>query len=126
MVGKGRKQFRTTNCAGHEIKLSIRTMVAHPKKPVSIEQQARQFDETRDRHRKLWDGINQFVSRHGGHVVSPPYTKRLLIQVPQFSEIPDRLYDLGFVDLAAAGTSTRVTPQGLEPVICFSFSIPVK
>jgi hypothetical protein len=44
--------------------------------------------------------------------------------VPQFSELPDKLFDLGY-ELTPAGTSTRIVGGAFVPVVAYYFVIPM-
>jgi hypothetical protein len=91
-------------------------------KKLSIDEQVKHFDAIRDRREKLRAALSAYVHRNGGWVTSSVIEPRLRIECPQFSELPDRLHDLGY-NLQPAGTNTRATAQGLVPVVCYSFTI---
>jgi hypothetical protein len=73
----------------------------------------------------LWQALNQFISRNGGYLISPPHIKRLLIEVPQYSELPDKLLDLGYQLAPAGANTTRIIGGRFVPVTCYSFTIPL-
>jgi len=76
----------------------------------------------------MWSDLcipSHYISRNGGYLISPPHAKRLLVEVPQYSELPEKLFDLGY-DLRLTGTNTRVTAQGFVPVVCYSSTIPLE
>jgi hypothetical protein len=68
-----------------------------------------------DKYKAIWSALNLFIARNGGYLISPPHAKRLLIEVPQYSELPDKLADLGY-DLQPTGSNTRIEGGQFVPV----------
>jgi hypothetical protein len=86
-------------------------------------EQKRKLDIAAAENRKLlFQALSEFISRRGGYLVSPVHAKRLCVEVPQFSTLPDELIDLGY-DLKLGPTNTRVTAQGLTPFLSYFFAI---
>ncbi len=72
------------------------------------------------KRRELWPAIN-----HGGWLVSAPAERDLRVEVPHGSELPDRLFDLGY-DPRPAGTNTRISGGLFVPVCVYTFQIPLR
>ncbi len=89
----------------------------------NFEQQNKLRAAAEENRRNLWHGLNHFISRNGGFLISPPYSKQLLIEVPQFCDLPDKLADLGYT-LHPAHTGTRIIGGVFTPVQAYQFTIP--
>jgi hypothetical protein len=82
----------------------------------NLEDQIKAKAAATENRKLLWQALNQFISRHGGYLISPPHVKRLLVEVPQYSELPDKLADLGY-NLQMAHTNTRIIGGNFVPVV---------
>jgi hypothetical protein len=91
-------------------------------KKLSIEEQTKLFDAMRNRHEKLRAAITAYCHRNGGYLISLPTDKVLRLEVPGASELPDKLFDLGY-DLRSAGSNTRIIGDRLVPVRVYTFQI---
>jgi hypothetical protein len=98
--------------------------VRTPEQRRDFEQQIKLDAAANERRKDLWHALNLFISRNGGFLVSQPYSKQLLVEVPEFSDLPGKLFDLGY-DLRLTGATTRIVAGGFMPVECFSFTIPL-
>ena len=90
---------------------------------ISLEDQIKAKTAANEKRKELWGALSLFISRNGGYLISPPHVKRLLVEVPQFSELPDKLLDLGY-QLMPAGSNTRIIGGQFVPVACYAFTIP--
>ncbi len=77
-----------------------------------------------EKYKALWSGLNDFIHRNGGWLVSLPSEQWLRMEARQDSELPDKLYDLGY-DLQPAGSNTRIEGGQFVPVACYTFTIPL-
>ena len=88
-------------------------------------EQKRKFDiATNEKQRELWHALNNYISRHGGFLISPPAEKYLRVEIPQYSALADGLHDLGY-DLREAGTGERIVGGKFLPTRIFRFQIPL-
>jgi hypothetical protein len=71
--------------------------------------------ETAERRKALLKVLVEYCQAAGGHVVSLPGASTVRIEVPQGSDLPVKLADLGWKPIQC-GSSTRVTRHGIEPV----------
>jgi hypothetical protein len=77
-----------------------------------------------EKHRRLFVAFNEFVTREGGAIVSPPGDKRIRIECPENSALPIRLAELGYrLSLVGAG-ATRNTSAGIVPVDVIETKLP--
>ena len=102
-----------------------RTALDTVKAVANLEDQIKAKTAANEKRKKIWGALSLFISRNGGYLVSPPHVKRLVIEVPQYSELPDKLFDLGY-DLTPAGTSTRIVGGAFVPVVAYYFVIPME
>jgi hypothetical protein len=91
----------------------------------SFEQEIKARTAATENRKLLWQALNQFISRNGGYLTSPPHAKPLLVEVPQYSELPDKLADLGY-QLAAGSNTTRIIGGKFVPVTCYNLTIPLR
>jgi hypothetical protein len=75
--------------------------------------------------KRLWDALNDYITQHGGWVVSVPHHRELRVELPRDSALASKLMEFGYGVFAAA-TSTRTTSKGLEVVDVISFALPGK
>jgi hypothetical protein len=94
-----------------------------PKARKNFEEQIKLDIAVNEKRKQLWSALNLFIARNGGYLISPPHAKRLLVEVPQYSELPDKLLDLGY-QLMPAGSNTRIIGGQFVPVVCYAFIIP--
>jgi hypothetical protein len=95
-----------------------------PKARKNFEEQIKLDIAMNEKRKQLWSALNLFIARNGGYLISPPHAKRLLVEVPQYSELPDKLLDLGY-NLQMAGTNTRIIGGNIVPVMAYYFTIPM-
>jgi hypothetical protein len=105
------------------------TAAKKPKPKVEPSKWARQKpqgDPIIEKRRKLWAAINDFVVANGGWIVSPPGTQNLRIEVPERSDLPAKLIDLGYRPLNIGQASRlaakpgAITPWVVVDVIAIS------
>jgi hypothetical protein len=77
-----------------------------------------------EKYKALWSALNAFIHRNGGWLVSLPYERCLRLEARQDSELPDKLYDLGY-DLKLTGSNTRIEGGCFLPVSVYQFQIPL-
>jgi hypothetical protein len=102
------------------------------KKPLDVMKAAVNFEQklkaevaANENRKRLWGALNLFISRNGGYLISPPHAKRLLVEMPQYSELADKLMDLGY-QLTPAGTNnTRIIGGKFVPVLTYYFVLPM-
>jgi hypothetical protein len=90
-------------------------------------------DAALEKRRALWDALNTFVTKHGRWITSPPGTQDLRIEIPERSDLPAKLTELGYRPLNM-GQATRLTnkPGAKSPwivvdVICITMAaVPVR
>lgn len=82
--------------------------------PSKWAQQPARLDTGTEKRRQLWDAINVFVTKHGGWIVSPPGSVELRIEVPERSDLREKLTELGYRPLAI-GQATRLTGKSSAP-----------
>jgi hypothetical protein len=70
-------------------------------------------DAMSERRRKLWQALHEFIRDNGGWVVSPPGAD-LRIEIPERSELPAKLTELGYRPLSI-GQATRLTNKPGAP-----------
>jgi hypothetical protein len=87
-------------------------------------EQERQRAAAIEKQRQIWKALNEFIRRRGGHLTSTEHARPLIVQIPQFSELADELYNLGY-DLTPAGSSTWIENGQFKPVQVFHFQIPM-
>jgi hypothetical protein len=95
------------------------------------EEQRRNFEEqikAREaaiiKQRELWSVLNLFVSRNGGWLVSAPSERPLRLEVPIYSELPDKLFDLGYALQPPDGVSgERMIGDRITQILCFKFDV---
>jgi hypothetical protein len=92
-----------------------RTPLDTVKAVVDFEDQIKAKVAATQTRRKLWQALNEFISRRGGYLISPPHAKRLCVEVPQYSTLPDELIDLGY-NLQPGGANTRAQGSAVETV----------
>ena len=82
--------------------------------------------ETRFMRMRLWHALNNLVTKSGGHITSIPGMKRVRFQMPEGSDLPDKLSELGYVveyrctELRCTGTGAT----GLAQVMVFEITLP--
>jgi hypothetical protein len=64
--------------------------------------------------RALWDALHAFVSKNGSGVVSPSGAQDLRIEIPERSDLPAKLNELGYRPLNM-GQATRLTNKPGAP-----------
>jgi hypothetical protein len=69
--------------------------------------------------------LNSFITRNGGFLVSLTAEKYLRVEIPNESELPDKLFDFGY-HLTAMGTNTRIVGGHFLPVCVYTFCIPLE
>ena len=77
-----------------------------------------------DKYKAVWSGLNHFIHRNGGWLVSLPHERCLRMEARQDSELPDKLYDLGY-DLKLVCSNTRIEGGWFLPVSVYQFQIPL-
>ena len=87
-------------------------------------------DPVIETRRRLWEALHKFISDNGGWIVSPKHSTEIRIEVPEQSNLPGKLTDLGYRPLAI-GQCTRLTPKAgssLPWVVCdiITISLPGK
>jgi hypothetical protein len=76
--------------------------------------------------RELWSAINLFVARNGAWLISAPGERPLRIEVPLYSELPDKLHDLGYDLYPPEGSSgERIEGGKILQTLRFQFQIPL-
>jgi hypothetical protein len=90
----------------------------------NFEQELKTRAQQGEKYKKLWALLHEFIWRRGGFLISSSGEKTLRLEVPQFSELPDELENLGY-RLRPAGSSTRIVGGHFVPVLCFQFRIPL-
>jgi hypothetical protein len=78
----------------------IRDFVNRPPAPPTSE-------EVKQKRRKLWDAINEFVRQHGAWVTSLPYKSAIRIECIGDSTLPTELIRLGYSP-RQCGVGTRI------------------
>jgi hypothetical protein len=75
------------------------------------------------KRRELQTALGRFIHTNGGWLVSSPSEAVLRIEARPDSDLPDKLFDLGF-QLRPAGTGERIWGGRILPVSIFTFQIP--
>jgi hypothetical protein len=78
-----------------------------------------------EKHRRLFVAFNEFVTREGGAVVSPPGDKLVRVECPEGSSLPIRLAELGY-KLNFLSPGTRNTASGIIPVDIIELKLSVR
>jgi hypothetical protein len=92
-----------------------------------------------ERQKSLWEGLNEFITRSGGWVVSPRDVSPVRFEIRAGSDLPSALRQLGY-EIRNAGINERCLPImsehgrnqktqreqiGLVPVEIYEFIIPI-
>jgi hypothetical protein len=71
--------------------------------------------ESERRRQNLLEALTKFISANDGHVISPPGQRFIRIEIPQGSNLPVSLAEMGYQPVLC-GTTTRISYRGFDPM----------
>jgi hypothetical protein len=74
-----------------------------------------------DERKKRFEGINEFVTDHGGWMVSIPGEVEMRFEALPGSALPDELRKLGYI-VVPTGTTERILPMAIKQAMTMSSS----